>query len=205
MSKKKTQQNQADTSAEHQGNDMDGEITAGEIKEPAENTPPTLEEQLAASRSEAEENRDQYLRACAELENFRKRAQREKEDICRFANEKILREMLPVIDNLGRAIEHADGEAADSKGLIEGIQLTLDQFAKVLDQFGVKEIAALGAPFDPAFHEAMGQIESAEHPVNSVAQVFQKGYLLNERLLRPALVMVAKAPAAHEPKSTDTE
>jgi molecular chaperone GrpE len=167
----------------------------------------TLEEQLEACRAEAEENRNQYLRSCADLENFRKRTQREKVDLSRFANEKILREMLPVVDNLGRAIEHADGEVEDTKSLIEGIQLTLDQFAKVLDQFGVKEVEALGKPFNPDFHEAMGQIESAEHPANSVAQVFQKGYLLNDRLLRPALVMIAKGPAepAAEVEAEKTE
>lgn len=188
MVKKKDQQQPEDNNATAEPN----EDAVAESEETAE---PTLEEQLAASRALAAENRDQYLRACADLDNFRKRTQREKEELSRFANEKILREMLPVIDNLGRAIEHADTEATDTKSLIEGIQLTLDQFAKVLDQFGVKEIVALGAPFDPAFHEAMGQLESAEHPANTVAQVFQKGYLLNDRLLRPALVMVAKAPA----------
>ena len=166
---------------------------------------PTLEEQLDASRTEAEENRNQYLRSCADLENFRKRTQREKEDLSRFANEKILREMLPVVDNLWRALEHADGQVEDTKSLVEGIQLTLDQFAKVLDQFGVKEIAALGEPFDPSFHEAMGQIESSEHPANAVAQVFQKGYLLNDRLLRPALVMVVKAPPEASAEAEKTE
>ena len=202
MAKKKDQQ----VPEENQETEPVVEVLDAETAEEAtSDVELTLEEQLEACRAEAEENRNQYLRSCADLENFRKRTQREKEDLSRFANEKILREMLPVVDNLGRAIEHADGEVEDTKSLIEGIQLTLDQFAKVLDQFGVKEVEALGKPFDPDFHEAMGQIESAEHPANSVAQVFQKGYLLNERLLRPALVMIAKAPAEPAAEAEKTE
>lgn len=153
-----------------------------------------LTEQLNAAQAEALENRDHYLRARADLENFRKRAQREKEDLVKFSNETILRELLPVIDNLERALQHAavDGE----KGLLQGVELTLGQFSKVLEKFNVKAIAAVGELFDPARHEAMGQIESAEQPPNTVVQLLQKGYLLNDRLLRPAMVLIAKAPAA---------
>lgn len=152
-----------------------------------------LTEQLHAAQAEALENRDHYLRARADLDNFRKRAQREKEDLVKFANETILRELLPVIDNLERALHHAtvDGE----KGLLQGVELTLGQFSKVLEKFNVKAIDAVGELFDPARHEAMGQIESAEQPPNTVVQLLQKGYLLNDRLLRPAMVLIAKAPA----------
>ena len=152
-----------------------------------------LTEQLNAAQAEALENRDHYLRARADLDNFRKRAQREKEDLLKFSNETILRELLPVIDNLERALQHAvvDGE----KGLLQGVELTLGQFSKVLEKFNVKAIDAVGEPFDPACHEAMGQIESAEQPPNTVVQLLQKGYLLNDRLLRPAMVLIAKAPA----------
>ena len=152
-----------------------------------------LTDQLAAAQAEALVNRDHYLRARADLENFRKRAQREKEDLLKFSNETILRELLPVIDNLERALQHAavDGE----KGLLQGVELTLGQFAKVLEKFNVVAIDAVGELFDPAQHEAMGQIESSEQPVNTVVQLLQKGYLLNDRLLRPAMVLIAKAPA----------
>jgi molecular chaperone GrpE len=151
-----------------------------------------LTEQLNAAQAEALENRDHYLRARADLDNFRKRAQREKEDLVKFSNETILRELLPVIDNLERALQHAavDGE----KGLLQGVELTLGQFSKVLEKFNVVAIEPLGELFDSARHEAMGQIESAEQPPNTIVQLLQKGYLLNDRLLRPALVLIAKAP-----------
>lgn len=156
---------------------------------------PALEEELAAARGEAARNWDLYLRAQADLENYRKRAQREKEDLARFANEAILREILPVLDNLERAVEHA-GAGGENGSLLQGVEMTLSQFRKVLEKFGVSPIQALGEPFDPARHEAMGQVETGKYPPNAVAQELQKGYLLNDRLLRPSLVMVARAPAA---------
>ncbi len=179
--------------------------TSGEDVEGAEHaeTPETaatteaccqgLTEQLAAAQAEASENRDHYLRSRADLDNFRKRAQREKEDLVKFSNETILRELLPVIDNLERALQHAavDGE----KGLLQGVELTLGQFSKVLEKFNVVAIDAVGEIFDPARHEAMGQIESTEQSPNTIVQLLQKGYLLNDRLLRPAMVLIAKAPA----------
>lgn len=151
---------------------------------------------LEEARAEARRNYDLYLRAAAELENYRKRAQREREDLAKFANEKILREMLPVIDNLERAVEHARQDGDKGGSLLEGVEMTLTQFGKVLEKFNVVSVTSVGEPFDPARHEAMGQIESAEHPPNTVAQELQKGYLLHERLLRPSLVMVTRAPAA---------
>jgi molecular chaperone GrpE len=171
------------------------EVTA---EAPAAETPaePTLADQLAASRAEAQKNWDLYLRERADLENFRKRAQRDKEELGKFANEGILKELVPAVDSLERALEHARQEGAGGETLLKGVELTLAQFQKVLEKFGVVAIKALGEPFDPARHEAMGQLESAEQPANTVVQEYQKGYLLNDRLLRPALVMVAKAPAA---------
>jgi molecular chaperone GrpE len=164
---------------------------------------PSLEEVLAASREEAARNWDLYLRARADLENYRKRAQREKEDGIRFANESILREILPVLDNLERAVEHARKGNGNAEGLLQGVEMTLSQFHKALQKFGVTPFSSVGEPFDPSRHEAMGQIESTEHPPNTVAQELQKGCLLNDRLLRPALVMVAKAPAAKEPSASE--
>ena len=158
---------------------------------------PALEEQLAAAQEEARKNWDLYLRERADLENFRRRAQKEKEDLARYANENILKELLPVLDNLERALEHARQEGgAGEESLRQGVEMTLGLFAKSLEKFGVTPIQAEGAPFDPAWHEAMGQLESADHPANTVVKELQKGYQLNGRLLRPTLVMVAKAPAA---------
>ncbi len=152
-----------------------------------------LKSDLTQAQEEAKTHKEQYMRTLADMENLRKRTQREKEELAKFANENILREILPVIDNLERAVEHAD--QADN-GLVEGVEMTLTQFSQVLSRFGVTPIEAMGQPFDPALHQAMGQLESADQPVNTVVQQLQKGYQLNERLLRPAFVMVAKAPAA---------
>ncbi len=157
---------------------------------------PSLEELLAASQAEAQKNWDLYLRERADLENFRRRAQREKEELSRFANENIIKEIVPVVDNLERAVAHARQESGDTEGLLKGVEMTLSMFGKALDKFGVTPFNAVGEPFDPSRHEAMGLVESTDHAPNTVVHEMQKGYLLNSRLLRPALVMLAKAPAA---------
>lgn len=169
------------------------------------------EEQLQADLDkalcEAKAHQEQYLRTLADMENLRKRTQREKEELGKFANENILREILPVIDNLERAVEHAElaemGETG--AGLLEGVQMTLEQFSQVLSRFGVTPVESLGQPFDPALHQAMGQMETEDFPANAVAQQMQKGYQLNDRLLRPAMVMVAKAPVASEPEEVNEQ
>ena len=180
-----------------QSEEQDGEVPS-----------PSLEEQLniklLQAREEMRRHQDLYLRAMADMDNLRKRTQREKEELGKFANENILRDLLPVIDNLERAVEHAD-QGKEKGGLLEGVQMTLAQFAQVLTRFGVEPVISLGLPFDPAVHQAIGQLETSEYPANTVAQEMQKGYLLNDRLLRPALVMVAKAPAAQEKETDQTE
>jgi molecular chaperone GrpE len=198
VSKKK--QNEMDEKSETTANTV-GEQPSTAVTEvvPAEH--PAAEEALAASQAEAQKNWDLYLRARADLENYRKRAQREKEDLSRFANENLLREILPVVDNLERALEHARQGDSGNGGLLQGVEMTLGQFQRVLEKFGVTPLRSVGEPFDPARHEALGQVESAEHPPNTVVQELQRGYLLNDRLLRPAMVMVAKAPpVAAEPQ-----
>jgi molecular chaperone GrpE len=166
-----------------------------------------LQAELEKAQCEVKAHQEQYLRTLAEMENLRKRTQREKEDLAKFANENILREILPVIDNLERAVEHAEqaemGETG--AGLLEGVQMTLGQFSQVLNRFGVTPVDSLGLPFDPALHQAMGQMETKEYPANAVAQQMQKGYQLNERLLRPAMVMVAKPPAEVEPEEDNNQ
>jgi molecular chaperone GrpE len=157
---------------------------------------PALQEALNTARTEAEKNWDMYLRERAEQENFRKRMQREKEDLARFANENLLRAFLPILDNLERAVSHASQDNRETAaGLLEGVEMTVGQFHKVLEKSGVTPVEAIGRPFDPAWHEAMGQLESNEYPPNTVMQELQKGYALNDRLLRPALVMVTKTPS----------
>ncbi len=156
---------------------------------------------VAEAKAEALKNWDLYLRERADLENFRKRSQREKEDAIRFANDRLLREMVPVLDNLERAVEHA-GEDTGAESLLEGIDMTVTMFRKVLEDAGVKPIQAVGEPFDPNLHQAMGQVETDEYPPNTVSAEFQKGYLLHDRLLRPSLVMVAKPPAVESDDTT---
>lgn len=149
-----------------------------------------LTEKLAAAEATAAANWDKFLRERADLENFRKRTQKEKEEILKYGNESLIAEILPAVDNLERALDHIDAENRDP--VIVGIRMTLDMLTAALKKFGVTRIAAeKGGAFDPALHQAMAQVES-ELPANTIAEVLQAGYLLNERLLRPAMVMVSK-------------
>ncbi len=153
-----------------------------------------LEEALTAKDAEAVANWDKFLRERADLENYRKRVQKEKEELLKYGNESLILEILPAMDNMERALEHASEESMAA--IVEGIKLTLSMLQSALKKFGVVPVETVpGAPFDPAFHQAMNQVETADQEPNTVVSEFQKGYLLNERLLRPAMVSVAKAPA----------
>lgn len=154
-----------------------------------------LEEQLG----EAEER---VLRTAADAENFKKRLQREKEEQTRYANETFMRELLPVIDNLERALQHA-AAVPNQQGLLEGLNMTLKGFLDTLARFNCIAIEAVGKPFDPNFHEAVSQEENAEVEPNTVLKELQKGYLLKERLLRPAMVIVSKAASEVERDTND--
>jgi molecular chaperone GrpE len=143
-------------------------------------------------RAEVAELKDRMLRDRAELENFKRRQARDKAEALRFANEGLLRDLLPIIDNLHRAVEHARA-ARDVAGIADGVELTIRSLTDTLERHGVRIVEALGRPFDPAHHEAIGHIES-EHPPNTVVDEHQRGYLLHDRLLRPALVTVGKPP-----------
>jgi molecular chaperone GrpE len=163
------------------------EVTEAKIQE--------LEEALAAKGQEAATNWDKYLRERADLENYRKRVQREKEEILKYGNEQFIVELLPALDNLERAVAHASEESLTA--VIEGVKLTANMLLSTLKKFGVTPVETPpGTPFDPNFHQAMAQVESAEQQPNTVVSEFQKGYLLNERLIRPAMVTVAVAPKA---------
>ena len=152
-----------------------------------------LEADLAAAREEARQNHDRWLRERADVENLKRRAAREREETVRYANASVLKDMLPIIDNLERAVEHARG-GGNGRTLADGVALVLKSLLDVLERHGVTRIAAKGEPFDPAHHEAMAHVETAEHEPNRVIEEHQPGYRLNDRLLRPALVSVAKAP-----------
>lgn len=155
----------------------------------------SVEALLAKKDEEIKLLQDRVLRLAAENENTRKRLEREKTDGICFANENFIRELLPVIDNLERAVQHAAKES-DPEALLEGVRMTLKAFADTLEKFGCKAFESVGKPFDPNFHEAVMQQESSEEPENTVLQEFRRGYTLNERLLRPAMVVVSKAASS---------
>ena len=176
------------------------------VAETEEETDPLqkLRQEIVVAKEEAGKNWDLYLRERADLENARKRHQRDREEAIRFANDRLLREMIPVLDNLERAVGHAEQGDDDNQNLLEGVNMTINQFRKVLEDFGVKPINALGEDFDPNLHQAMGHVETTDQAPNTVTSEFQKGYLLNDRLLRPSLVMVARAPnGATEDQDTE--
>ena len=147
-------------------------------------------EELERDKKELKED---ALRAHAETENFKKRLTREKDEFVKYSNEKAVKEFLPVVDNLERAVSHAK-ETGEGGPLLEGVEMTLDLFQKALSNLGVSNVSSVGEPFDPQKHEAVQQIESADHEPNIVVSEFQKGYMLHERLIRPAMVVVSKAP-----------
>lgn len=142
---------------------------------------------------EIKELNDKLLRTQAEFENYKKRITKEKSDLLKYANEELVKELLRTVDNLEMAISHAK-EADQSDGITEGIEIILKHLLQSLERFGVSGFAAVGEKFDPNRHEAVIQIESAEHEPNTVIAESQKGYFLRDRLLRPALVTVTKMP-----------
>ncbi|MGD8835537.1 MAG: nucleotide exchange factor GrpE [Desulfobacteraceae bacterium] len=151
------------------------------------------EAKLKAAEDKAQEYYDRLLRASAEFDNYKKRTTREMRDVVRYANEKLFKELLFVVDNLDRAIESARQNGADDDPLLEGVRLTLNEVEKILERHNVKPIKAIGEPFDPNFHQAMMQEETEQEPANTVIREMQKGYVLHDRLLRPAMVVVSKA------------
>jgi molecular chaperone GrpE len=166
--------------ADENGADVDSDIA-------------TLSDKLAEYENKLGEMRDVLLRERAEIENQRKRLQRDVEQARRFANERLLGDLLPVYDNLERGLM---AEKADSAALREGMDLTLKALLKVGETNGLKQIDPLDQPFNPEVHQAMTMVESPGKEPNTVISVMQKGYVLNDRLLRPALVAISKAPGA---------
>ncbi len=187
--------------------EAEGESEAAQAGEPAadedevapieievEPPEPTPEERIAELEGKVKDTHDKYIRSVAELDNVRKRARKDIEEARVDAQSRVLREMLPVIDNLERAVAHASQSGDGASGLVEGIQLVLRQFAQALERCNVHVVAAKGLPFDPNQHEAVSQVVTGDAPAGSVVDVMQSGYRIGERLLRPALVVVAKAP-----------
>lgn len=161
-----------------------------------------IQEELAKLQHEVGNLRELYLRKLSDFDNYRKRQEKEMLDFQRFANAGLIRECLPVLDNMERALEAPGG---DGDGLRQGVELVLKQFKDVLAKHGLEEVNPAGQLFDPAHHEAIQRTESAEVREATVMQVFQKGYLVRGRLVRPALVVVAMPAATHDATEPEEE
>jgi molecular chaperone GrpE len=166
------------------------EADGAEVEAAAE---PTLEERLEQLMEELVGAKDDALRAQADAQNVQRRSAQEVEKARKFALERFAAELLPVVDNLERALESADSENEAMKPIVEGVELTLKSFMDALAKFHIETLDPQGEPFDPNLHQAMSMIENPEVEPNSVIAVMQKGYTLNGRLVRPAMVMVSKA------------
>ena len=177
--------------------------TAAEALQTAAQVPPEssevdqLKRDLAASAKEVEKFHDLYLRERAELENFKRRMQREKAEALKYENDRLMRELLPTVDNLARALQHAR-EKSEGDALYEGVQLVLKTMLDTLQGFGMSQIDSVGKPFDPEKHEAIGYVETDQSGPSVVLEEHQKGYFYKDRLLRPALVTVSKPQMARE-------
>jgi molecular chaperone GrpE len=155
---------------------------------------------LTEAEQQAKENYERLLRVSAEFENYKKRTAREMQETIKYANEKIIGELLTVVDNLQRAIDSASQQCGSDDPLVRGVDLTLNETLKLLERYYVSPIVAIGQPFDPNFHQAMMQEEVEDQPANTVVRELQKGYMIHDRLLRPALVAVSKtADTKNEP------
>ena len=165
-----------------------------------------LKTRYESETGELGELRDQHVRLQAEFENFRRRGLKERQEAHAYGHQNLVKDLLGTVDNLDRAIEHTEqsGEGGgDVKALLQGVELVRRELLTALEKHGVTEIEAVGQTFDPAVHEAMAQAPSAEVPPNGIVQVLQKGYVLRDRMLRPARVVVAIAPP--EPQAPESE
>lgn len=153
--------------------------------------PEEVQKQLEEKTKEAQDNYDQLLRCAAEMENLKKRLERQRAELVQFANENLCKELLPVLDNLERALDHGRQFEAPEP-MLEGLELVHQNFLKTLDKFGVTPIESVGQQFDPAFHHAVMEEEAPELADQTVTKELQKGYLMQTRLLRPAMVVVSR-------------
>ncbi|MEX1299054.1 MAG: nucleotide exchange factor GrpE [Desulfotignum sp.] len=175
----------------------DAESTA-EARDDADKESSSQEKEIASLEAALEAEKDRFMRLSAEFDNYRKRKQREIDEFRKFANETVFKQFLPVVDNLERAMASAETNK-DLVSLLEGVKLTHREILKVFHDFNVKPVEAENRSFDPNFHQAVTQKETNEVPENTVTDVLQTGYLLHDRLIRPAMVVVSK------PTGNDTE
>ena len=172
-----------------------GHESGGETP-PAE---PSLEEQLEAARAESKDHYDRYVRAVAEMENFRRRAQREKDEARKYGVTSLIEDLLPVLDNFGLGLEAAVNHP-EAKGFAQGFEMVHQQIKSVLKEHGVEEINPRGEAFDPHRHESTGYVPHDEIQEGNVVAVSRKGYVLNDRLIRPAMVLLSSGAATPETK-----
>ncbi len=159
-------------------------------------------EKLKNLENELELQKDKYLRLYAEFENYKKRINKDKEELLNYGNEALLYELLPVIDNLELALKHA---AADTNGLAQGVENTLKEFLKVIEKFGVTQVTALGEKFNPELHHAMTQIQRDDVEENIIVEEYRKGYRMKDKTLRPSLVAVSKKKEDDSGKTDDSD
>ncbi len=163
-----------------------------------------LEEDKGRLEEEKERLNDRYLRTSAEFDNYKKRLDRQWEEFKRYAHESLVKELLPVVDNLERALAAACGENdQQTEGLLQGVEMTLQEILKIFERFHVVPIQALGEPFDPNFHQAVARQETEEVEENRVLEEYQKGYMIHDRLLRPSMVVVATRKTADAEKKNE--
>jgi molecular chaperone GrpE len=178
--------------AETQESAQTGEPEFGSGETEPEINVEELKEELKKTRKENKEYHDRLLRLSAEFENYKKRTAREMDNFRKYANDSLVRDLLPLKDNLERALELSETAEAGSEGITEGIRMMVTDMMKVLNKYGVQPVEALGKPFNPEYHEAVMQEETEEAPENTVVKEFEKGYILHDRLVRPSKVVVAK-------------
>lgn len=196
-----------------QNQDVETEIEATEAESTATETEneevsiETLTAKLAEAEAKADDNWDQLVRSRAEMENIRRRTERDLANAHKYALEKFAQELLPVIDSMEMGVAAAQDENADVSKLREGTEMTLKMFETAIEKFGIKGVHPHGEAFNPEHHQAMTMIDSPEHEPNTIIDVMQKGYLLNERLVRPAMVVVssAKSGASSDTASSDSD
>lgn len=175
------------------------ESAAGAAPEAAPDAAPAPPpDPLAEAKAEAQKNKEQWMRTAADFDNFRKRSRREIDDARRGGREEMLKEFLPVFDNLERAIQSAQ-RAQEVKPVAEGLNMILRQFVDTLGRVNITKVQTVGKDFDPTVHEAIQQVETDEHPPGTVVAEVQPGYVQGDRLVRPAMVVVAKPKAGEEP------
>ncbi len=161
----------------------------------------SLKDALSAARKEAADNYDRFLRLGAEFENYKKRVQRQMDDHRKYSNTELIKDLLPVVDNLERAIAaYHDNRSNIEACMVEGVEMTLKEVLNILEKHNATQVEAQGKPFDPNYHEAVMQEESEQHPENTVINELQKGYLLHDRLIRPSMVVVSKGSSTNQSK-----